>query len=62
MAFGVEARVPFLDKEFLRIAMNVDAKHKIHKKGETDEDGKPYMEKVSCGSGVLWSIISCPGC
>ena len=60
MAFGVEARVPFLDKEFLRIAMNVDAKHKIHKKGETDEDGKPYMEKVSRRSGVLWSIISCP--
>jgi asparagine synthase (glutamine-hydrolysing) len=49
MAFGVEARVPFLDKEFLRIAMNIDAKHKIHKKGETDSDGKPYMEKVSRG-------------
>ena len=55
MAFGVEARVPFLDKEFLRIAMNVDAKHKIHKKGETDSDGKPYMEKVSRGHlPCLW--------
>ena len=47
MAFGVEARVPFLDKEFLRISMGIDAKHKLHKKGETDSDGKPYMEKVS---------------
>ena len=45
MAFGVEARVPFLDKEFLRISMGIDAKHKLHKKGETDSDGKPYMEK-----------------
>jgi len=49
MAFGVEARVPFLDKEFLRISMGVDAKYKLHKKGETDSDGKPYMEKVSAG-------------
>lgn len=50
MAFGVEARVPFLDKEFLRISMGVDAKYKLHKKGQTDADGKPFMEKVGPGA------------
>ncbi|OLY85583.1 putative asparagine synthetase [glutamine-hydrolyzing] [Smittium mucronatum] len=28
MAWGLEARVPFLDKEFLQVAMNVDPKYK----------------------------------
>ncbi len=50
MAWGLEARVPFLDKAFLEVAMNVDAKEKMFNKGtltEFDEDGKPRMEKVS---------------
>jgi asparagine synthase (glutamine-hydrolysing) len=49
MAWGLEARVPFLDKSFLEAAMNIDAKEKMFKKGndlEVDEDGKPKMEKV----------------
>jgi hypothetical protein len=49
MAWGLEARVPFLDKAFLEAAMNVDAKEKMFSKGkdqEIDEDGKPKMEKV----------------
>ncbi|GAM20643.1 hypothetical protein SAMD00019534_038180 [Acytostelium subglobosum LB1] len=41
MAWGVEARVPFLDKHFLEAAMNVDPSHKLCK----DADGKPRMEK-----------------
>ncbi|KIM80753.1 hypothetical protein PILCRDRAFT_97794 [Piloderma croceum F 1598] len=48
MAWGLEARVPFLDKYFLEAAMNIDAKEKMFKKGndlEVDEDGKPKMEK-----------------
>ncbi|KAH7889296.1 asparagine synthase-domain-containing protein [Phlebopus sp. FC_14] len=48
MAWGLEARVPFLDKAFLEIAMNVDAKEKMFSKGssqEIDEDGCPKMEK-----------------
>jgi asparagine synthase (glutamine-hydrolysing) len=48
MAWGLEARVPFLDKAFLEAAMNVDAKEKMFSKGkdqEIDEDGKPKMEK-----------------
>jgi asparagine synthase (glutamine-hydrolysing) len=49
MAWGLEARVPFLDKAFLEVAMNIDPKEKMFNKGidqEVDEDGKPKMEKV----------------
>ncbi|KAK1232945.1 asparagine synthetase [Marasmius sp. AFHP31] len=48
MAWGLEARVPFLDKQFLEVTMNVDPKEKMFSKGasqETDEDGRPKMEK-----------------
>lgn len=51
MAWGLEARVPFLDKAFLEVAMNVDAKYKMFSKGShqvLDEDGRPKMEKVCC--------------
>ncbi|GMK59877.1 hypothetical protein CspeluHIS016_0900940 [Cutaneotrichosporon spelunceum] len=48
MAWGLEARVPFLDKAFLDVSMNIDAKDKMFTKGGTqqiDEDGRPRMEK-----------------
>ncbi|KAG7092334.1 asparagine synthetase [Marasmius oreades] len=48
MAWGLEARVPFLDKQFLEVAMDIDPKEKMFSKGqdqETDEDGCPKMEK-----------------
>ncbi|KAI0362251.1 glutamine-hydrolyzing asparagine synthase [Trametes cingulata] len=48
MAWGLEARVPFLDKNFLEVAMNIDPKEKMFNKGSTqevDEDGCPKMEK-----------------
>ena len=50
MAWGLEARVPFLDKQFLEVSMNIDPSEKAFNKGakqETDEDGCPKMEKVS---------------
>lgn len=50
MAWGLEARVPFLDKAFLDVAMNVNPKEKLFSKGsaqELDKDGHPKMEKVS---------------
>jgi asparagine synthase (glutamine-hydrolysing) len=50
MAWGLEARVPFLDKQFLEVSMNIDAEHKMFSKGasqKVDADGKPMMEKVS---------------
>ncbi|ETW85785.1 cysteine peptidase C44 [Heterobasidion irregulare TC 32-1] len=48
MAWGLEARVPFLDKAFLDVALNTDAKEKMFSKGasqQVDEDGRPKMEK-----------------
>ncbi|OJT14574.1 hypothetical protein TRAPUB_8820 [Trametes pubescens] len=48
MAWGLEARVPFLDKAFLEVAMNIDPKDKMFSKGsaqEVDADGCPKMEK-----------------
>lgn len=50
MAWGLEARVPFLDKAFLEVSMNVDPKDKMFHKSsqqEVDEDGCPKMEKVN---------------
>lgn len=49
MAWGLEARVPFLDKAFLEVSMNVNPTEKMFSKGasqEVDEDGLPKMEKV----------------
>ncbi len=37
MAHGLEARVPFLDKDFLQVAMSLDPKYKKPIKGETIE-------------------------
>lgn len=42
MAWGVEPRVPFLDLEFLDVAMRMDAQHKMVLKGS---DGAQRMEK-----------------
>jgi asparagine synthase (glutamine-hydrolysing) len=41
MAWGVEARVPFLDPEFLDVAMGIDPKHKMIRKDE----GRPRQEQ-----------------
>ena len=37
MAWGVEGRVPFLDKEFLDVAMRVDAEQKMSKDGKIEK-------------------------
>ncbi|WP_066094796.1 asparagine synthase B [Xanthomonas massiliensis] len=42
MAWGVEPRVPFLDREFLDVAMKMDARYKMVLKGS---DGPQRMEK-----------------
>eukprot|EP00930_Biecheleria_cincta_P000986 TRINITY_DN102166_c0_g1_i1.p1 TRINITY_DN102166_c0_g1~~TRINITY_DN102166_c0_g1_i1.p1 ORF type:complete len:596 (+),score=103.03 TRINITY_DN102166_c0_g1_i1:66-1853(+) len=41
MAWGVEARVPFLDRRFMEIAMGFDPTQKMCR----DKDGKPRCEK-----------------
>ena len=58
MAWGLEARVPFLDKTFLDVAMNIDAEHKMFSKGqdqEVDADGCPKMEKVTFLQSILYT-------
>lgn len=43
MAWGVEARVPFLDLQFLDVAMSMDAAHKM---AGTQADGSRRIEKA----------------
>ena len=43
MAWGVEGRVPFLDVDFLDVAMSMDASHKM---AGTRPDGRKRMEKA----------------
>ena len=48
MAWGLEARVPFLDKEFLEASLAVRPEDKTFSKGsleQKDQDGRPIMEK-----------------
>ncbi|CAE8703718.1 unnamed protein product [Polarella glacialis] len=52
MAWGVEARVPFLDRRFLDVSMGFDPKQKMC----VDKDGKPRMEKW-----VLRKAFDLPG-
>ncbi|KAH9614018.1 hypothetical protein KSS87_018545 [Heliosperma pusillum] len=55
-AWGVEARVPFLDKEFINVAMSIDPEWKMINRGKGriekwilrnafDDDKKPYLPK-----------------
>ncbi|XP_051134600.1 asparagine synthetase [glutamine-hydrolyzing]-like [Andrographis paniculata] len=55
-AWGLEARIPFLDKEFIDVAMNIDPKWKMIKPEEGriekwilrrafDDEEKPYLPK-----------------
>ena len=48
MAWGLEARVPFLDKEFLEVSLNIRPEDKTFGKGSNeakDAEGRPIMEK-----------------
>ncbi|CEQ43032.1 SPOSA6832_04926, partial [Sporobolomyces salmonicolor] len=48
MAWGLEARVPFLDKEFLEVSLGIKPEQKMFSKGtleQKDQDGRPIMEK-----------------
>ena len=54
MAWGVEARVPFLDLEFLDVAMRMDAKHKMAGKGRIE---KAVLREAFAGAlpdEILW--------
>ena len=48
MAWGLEARVPFLDKEFLEVSLNIKPEAKLFSKGsleQRDAEDRPIMEK-----------------
>ena len=57
LAWGVETRVPFLDREFLNVVMNLDPKYKLCQKGiekyvlrkAFDDEKVPYLPKE-----LLW--------
>ncbi|KAI5480972.1 asparagine synthase (glutamine-hydrolyzing) [Pseudohyphozyma bogoriensis] len=48
MAWGLEARVPFLDKQFLEVSLGIKPEDKTFGKGSAataDKDGRPIAEK-----------------
>lgn len=48
MSFGLEARVPFLDRAFTSLVLDIDAQEKMFTKGSTarlDKDGRSMEEK-----------------
>ena len=54
MAWGVEARVPFLDLEFLDVAMSMDARHKMAGNGRIE---KAVLREAFAGAlpeSILW--------
>src|SRR5258706_16161456 len=53
-AWGVEARVPFLDLEFLEVAMSMDAEHKRVRPGTIE---KAVLREAFVGAlpnSILW--------
>jgi len=44
-AWGLESRVPFLDKEFLQVAMNIDPREKMCDMADKPDGVHPRMEK-----------------
>ena len=54
MAWGVEARVPFLDLEFIDVAMGLDAQHKMAGQGRIE---KAVLREAFAGAlpdSILW--------
>jgi asparagine synthase (glutamine-hydrolysing) len=51
MASGIEARVPFLDKDFLDVSMKIHPKYKMYKKGDRIE--KYIIRKAFDGEDLL---------
>lgn len=54
MAWGVEARVPFLDLEFLDVAMSMDAKHKMAGKGRIEKAVLREAFEGALPESILW--------
>jgi len=57
MAFAIEARVPFLDKDFLNVVMQINPEEKIYKKGERIEKfilRKAFEKDNLLPNEILW--------
>ena len=67
-AFGLETRVPFLDKQFLEVSMNIDAADKMPNLAVKPDGIHPKLEKyilrkvgALAGSGGLWRALAGSG-
>ncbi|ULU23477.1 asparagine synthase B [Dyella terrae] len=54
MAWGVEARVPFLDLEFLDVAMGMDARHKMAGQGRIEKAVLREAFQGALPDDILW--------
>ncbi len=54
MAWGVEARVPFLDLEFIDVAMGMDAKHKMAGQGRMEKAVLREAFEGALPDAILW--------
>jgi asparagine synthase (glutamine-hydrolysing) len=54
MAWGVEARVPFLDLEFLDVAMGMDARHKMAGQGRIEKAVLREAFQGALPDEILW--------
>ncbi|WP_130618802.1 asparagine synthase B [Dyella amyloliquefaciens] len=54
MAWGVEARVPFLDLEFLDVAMGMDARHKMAGQGRMEKAVLREAFQGALPDSILW--------
>ena len=54
MAWGVEARVPFLDLEFMEVAMGMDATHKMAGKGRIEKAVLREAFQGALPEAILW--------
>jgi asparagine synthase (glutamine-hydrolysing) len=54
MAWGVEARVPFLDLEFVDVAMGLDAKYKMAGKGRIEKAVLREAFEGALPDAILW--------
>lgn len=53
MAWGLEARVPFLDKDFLEMAMMINPEHKCYLKPDTQKKVEKYILRLAFNDGYL---------
>ncbi|WP_158753279.1 asparagine synthase B [Dyella sp. S184] len=54
MAWGVEARVPFLDLEFIDVAMGMDAQHKMAGQGRIEKAALREAFEGALPDSILW--------